>query len=112
MDKFLIGYKRKCNNNKDTDAGDTQHNENINNKCQGGITPKLRKYEISYLSFGFTSVINDNIEKPLCLTCNKVLAADSMRPCKLKRHLQTMHSEYVGKPIDFFRRKLDEFNKQ
>ena len=28
---------------------------------------------------------------------------------KLKRHLETMHSEYVSKPIEFFLRKLDEF---
>ena len=38
--------------------------------------------------------------------------ADSMRPGKLKRHLETTHSEYVGKPKEFFQRKLDEFIKQ
>ena len=46
------------------------------------------------------------------LLCSKVLAADSMRHGKLKRHLETTHSESVGKPTEFFQRKLDEFTKQ
>ena len=47
------------------------------------------------------------------LLCSKVLAADSMRPRKLKRHLETTHSEYVNnKPKEFFERKLDESTKQ
>ena len=41
-----------------------------------------------------------------------VVAADSMRPGKLKQHLETTHSEYVRKPKEFFQRKLDEFTKQ
>ncbi|XP_077301048.1 protein FAM200B-like [Arctopsyche grandis] len=59
MDKFLSGYKRKVDNNEDTDA-----------------------------------------------------YTNSMRPVKLKRHLETLHSEYVEKPIEFFQRKLDEINIQ
>ncbi|XP_077301694.1 protein FAM200B-like [Arctopsyche grandis] len=75
MDKFLSDYKRKVDNNEDTDA--------------------------------YTS-----LEKPMCLLCSKVLASHSMRPVKLKRHLETLHSEYVEKPIEFFQRKLDEINIQ
>ena len=52
-----------------------------------------KKYDSSYLSFGFTSFIDDKVEKPMCLFCSKVLAADSMRPRKLKRHLETTHSD-------------------
>ena len=48
----------------------------------------------------------------MCLLCSKILAADSMRPGKLKRHLETTHSDYVDKPKEFFQRKLDEFTKQ
>ena len=48
----------------------------------------------------------------MCLFCSKVLAADSMRPGKLKRHLETTHSKCIGKPKEFFQRKLDEFTKQ
>ena len=48
----------------------------------------------------------------MCSLCSKVLAADSIRPGKLKRHLETTLSDYVDKPKEFFERKLDEFTKQ
>ncbi|GFW02641.1 SCAN domain-containing protein 3 [Trichonephila clavipes] len=31
-------------------------------------------------------------EKPLCVICSKILAADSMKPNKLKRHFETLHA--------------------
>ena len=110
MDKFLIDYKRKCNSNENHDAGTSSGN--IRNKEQKGRTSKKRKYDSSYLSIGFTSFINDKVEKPMCLLCSKVLAADSMRPGKLKRYLESTHSEYFGKYKEFFQRILDEFTKQ
>ena len=109
MDKVLIGYKRKSNN-ENTDVGTSI--ENIRNKEQEGRTSKKRQFDSSYLSLGFTSVIYDKVEKLMCLFCSKVLTADSMRPGKLKRHLETTYSEYVGNLKKFFHRKLDEFTKQ
>ena len=100
MDKFLIRSKRKSNNNENNDVGTSSGN--IRNKEQEGKTSKERKYDSFNLSFEFTSVINDKVEKPLCLLCSKVLAADSMRPGKLKWHLETTHSKCVGKPKEFF----------
>jgi hypothetical protein len=35
-----------------------------------------------------------------------------MKRNKLKRHLETLHAECVGKSLKFFHRKLNEFNKQ
>ncbi|KAK9882479.1 hypothetical protein WA026_021820 [Henosepilachna vigintioctopunctata] len=35
-----------------------------------------------------------------------------MRPAKLKRHQEILHFEYVDKSIEFYQRKLDEFNNQ
>ncbi|XP_015911765.2 zinc finger BED domain-containing protein 5-like [Parasteatoda tepidariorum] len=94
MDKFLIGYKRKSTNNEDSNVGTSSGN--TSHKEQEGRTPKTRKYGLSYLSFGFTIIIKDNLEIPMCLLCSKVLTADSMRPGKLKRHLETINSEYVA----------------
>jgi hypothetical protein len=42
----------------------------------------------------------------------KMLAVDSMKPNKLKRHLETMHGEFVEKTLEIFHRKVNEFNKQ
>lgn len=45
-------------------------------------------------------------ERPLCVICSKILATDSMKPNKLKRHLETLHSEYFNKSREFFESKL------
>jgi len=75
MEKFLdIESKRKKN----------EDNCNEENKR------KFRKHDNNYLDFGFTYITIDNEERPKCIICLKVLAADSMVvPNKLKRHLET-----------------------
>lgn len=73
---------------------------------------KYRKYEDQYLDFGFTYISKGNVELPQCVVCHKVLAAESMLPNKLKRHLETNHSSLQGKPRDFFARKLRELKHQ
>jgi GTP cyclohydrolase II len=41
-----------------------------------------------------------------------ILAAVSMKQNKLKRHLQRVHAECVGKTREFFHRKRNEFINQ
>lgn len=48
----------------------------------------------------------------MCVLCLKPLAADSMRPNKLRRHLETTHPSHATKPLDFFKRKLAEYRQQ
>jgi hypothetical protein len=48
------------------------------------------------VSFGFTNNV-DGEERPQCILCTKILAADSMKLDKLKRHIETVHPEYDGK---------------
>jgi hypothetical protein len=100
MEKFLTGVKRKpCN-------------EPVPCSSQLGISkPKSRKYDESYLSFGFTSVVI-NGERLQCVLCLSVPAADSMKPNKLKRHLETKHSKMKNKPQEYFHRKLDDVRIQ
>ncbi|GFX76814.1 zinc finger BED domain-containing protein 5 [Trichonephila clavipes] len=73
---------------------------------------KLRKYSQEYLNFGFTIIEVNGEEKPLCVICSKILAADSMKPNKLKRHFETLHGEYINKPREFFESKLKSYEKQ
>jgi hypothetical protein len=42
----------------------------------------------------------------------KISAVDVMKPYKVKRHLETVLAECVGKPPEFFHRKLNELNKR
>ena len=65
-----------------------------------------------YLKFGFSTVISNGIEKPQCVLCNAVLSAESMKPSKLKRHLETKHSEHITKDLDFFKRHEAALKKQ
>ena len=63
---------------------------------------RKRSYSEAYLKWGFTSITDQSIEKPQCVICGKVLAHESMKPSKLKDHLEKVHSEHTGKDIDFF----------
>jgi hypothetical protein len=60
---------------------------------------KFRKYDESYIEFGFSE--DDNC-LPLCVVCKETLAASSMAPAKLKRHLETKHPSLKNKPREFF----------
>ncbi len=92
MDKFITRTKRSC----DDDASSAPTPK----KC------KTRKYDISYLQFGFTVAGTDAEPLPQCVICADLLANDSMKPCKLKRHLETKHPTLKDKPLDFFKLKL------
>ncbi|GFW85421.1 zinc finger BED domain-containing protein 5 [Trichonephila clavipes] len=93
MDKFL-SRKRTFDNNK------------ASTSAQTSIVPKIksRKYFQEYLNFGFTITVGNREEKPLCVICSKIFAADSMKPNKLKRHFETLHlplsNDTVSRQID------------
>ncbi|GFW08151.1 zinc finger MYM-type protein 6 [Trichonephila clavipes] len=101
MDKFL-SRKRTFDDNK------------ASTSAQTSIVPKIksRKYSQGYLNFGFTITEVNGEEKPLCVICSKILASDSMKPNKLKRHFETLHGEYINKPREFFESKLKSYEKQ
>ena len=77
-----------------------------------GKRKKYRKYDDQYLNFGFTCITKGHVELPHCVICHKVLAAESILPNKLKRHLESTHSHLKSKPRDFFVRKLRELKHQ
>ena len=69
---------------------------------------KIRKYCDEHLSFGFTYICNKDVEKPVCVLCHECLSNESMKPAKLRRHLETKHSEHISKSVDFFEIKKRE----
>jgi len=70
-------------------------------------TSRKRSYNEVFIDFGFT-VLNG---KPQCVICNVTLSEESMKPNKLKRHLQTQHPECLTKPHEFFVEKLASLQK-
>lgn len=70
---------------------------------------KCRQYSVEYLAYGFIES-PQNTAKPLCLLCMNSLSNESMRPSKLKNHLETAHKDKKDKPLDFFKKLRDEFH--
>ncbi|XP_069498778.1 zinc finger BED domain-containing protein 5-like [Ambystoma mexicanum] len=73
---------------------------------------KARKFDGTYLDLGFTSVVIRGETRPQCVVCGAILANESMKPAKLRRHLETKHGELIGKSRDFFARKLQVISQQ
>ena len=69
------------------------------------MSAKKQKYDESYIQFGVASVIVHSEEKPQCVLCNKVLSNDSMRPAKLKQHLENVHPQHINKDKTYFERQ-------
>jgi hypothetical protein len=57
----------------------------------------VRKYQGSYLNFGFTYSGPENRPVPECVVCREKLSNECMVPSKLKRHLNTKHSHLSRK---------------
>uniref|UniRef100_A0A3P9KVF1 BED-type domain-containing protein n=1 Tax=Oryzias latipes TaxID=8090 RepID=A0A3P9KVF1_ORYLA len=70
-----------------------------------------RKYHSDYIQFMLFWTGEEEDPKPHCVLCYETLANEAMKPAKLKRHLETKHKEYQGKPIGFFETKRDEPRK-
>ena len=75
----------------------------FNEKNKASHTKK-RTYNESFLQYGFTFISEKDEHRPLCLICNKVLASESLKPAKLKRHLHTKHDSHRNKLVEFFHR--------
>lgn len=70
-----------------------------------------RKYHSEYIQFGFFWAGDTEDPKPHCVLCYELLANEAMKPAKLKRHFESKHKDYMGKPIAYFERKRDELQK-
>ena len=69
---------------------------------------KCRQYSVEYLSYGFIPAPH-NETKPMCLICMDILSNDSMKPCKLKIHLEKKHAGKKDKPVEYFKKLRDNF---
>ena len=66
----------------------------------------VRRYNGDYLKYGFIRCEKPfESDRPQCVICNNILANESLKPSKLKRHLETQHAELIDKPLEYFQRK-------
>ena len=67
-----------------------------------------RKYDESYLKYGFIPTGDQHAPIPMCVICGDKLDNESMKPSKLLRQLETKHPNLKDKPIEYFERKLQQ----
>ena len=59
------------------------------------------KYSEGFLKWGFTDIVNADVERPQCVVCLEVLAHKFMKPAKLK----TKHPHLKDRSIDLSKAK-------
>ena len=64
-----------------------------------------------YVALSFTVIVADE-ERLACLQCFEMLAADSMKPSKWRRHLNTIHPNDADQPLGFFQQQRADFSQQ
>lgn len=67
-----------------------------------------RKYVSDYLQLGFTWNGDEDDPRPQCVLCGRLLANESMRPNKLRRHIEAKHPHMQDKPVEFYKTQLKE----
>ena len=70
------------------------------------MSQKKRKYQDNYLDFGFTYLIEDDLQIPQCVVCMKTFSNSTMKPASLKQHLANAHQSMTSKNRSFFESKL------
>ncbi|GFS88216.1 hypothetical protein TNCV_3149781 [Trichonephila clavipes] len=98
MDKWVIRTPSTFSANKRTNIDVESQNSELN-----APSKKIRKYNDEFIKYGITICVVDDEECPICVICNEKLANESMKPAKLKRHLDTKH-KLQNKHADFFQR--------
>ena len=61
-----------------------------------------RKYQESYLNYGFIITGDSLSPSLLCVICGNRLSNEGMKPSKLLRHMETKHPALKDKPLEFF----------
>jgi len=116
MEKFLVVKRKRLSSSE-------EHSENRTSDSSGSSATMLltqrcsssgaaRRYQESYLSFGFTYTETGNRELPVCVVCGEKLSNECMVPSKLNRHLTTKHSHLEKKDKAYFSRLLSSQVKE
>ncbi|XP_066241779.1 protein FAM200B [Saccopteryx leptura] len=94
----------------------TERNIDSNLQTSASLEPHFKKKKVSvrrynddYLKYGFIKCEKPfENDRPQCVICNNILANESLKPSKLKRHLETQHAELIDKPLEYFQKKKQD----
>uniref|UniRef100_A0A5S6Q2I0 DUF4371 domain-containing protein n=1 Tax=Trichuris muris TaxID=70415 RepID=A0A5S6Q2I0_TRIMR len=69
---------------------------------------KCRQYNAEYLKYGFVASPG-KMQAPMCLLCEREFSNESMRPCKMVKHLYNMHPDKANKNLAYFQSLHERF---
>ncbi|XP_014768654.1 zinc finger BED domain-containing protein 5-like [Octopus bimaculoides] len=98
MDK-LLKQKREC---------DSVSKHCSNSSIKRAKAWSIRKYDGSYLGFGFHCTGNIDDPLSLCLICGCEMSNESVVPSKLSKHFKTKHSCLQSESISYLKRLLEQ----
>ncbi|CAB3251550.1 unnamed protein product [Arctia plantaginis] len=87
----------------------TQEKRKLDNKES---SLKKRKYDDSYIQFGFTSSGDPDFPLPQSVVCAETLSNHSLKPSLLRRHLETKHANLKDQSVSFFQHKLKDLKQR
>ena len=70
-----------------------------------------RKYNDTFLDYGFTFIEKGDEQLPQCVICFKTLSNASMKTYQLKQHLSNIQRQFSGKNRSFFEMKVSSLKK-
>ena len=73
---------------------------------------KIRKWNHSYVSFGFTKVIRNGQDCAQCLHCSVAMANASLRPSKLQNHRDKKYPQKRNENIDTLSAKRVRYDQE
>ena len=76
------------------------------------MSQKKRKHQDNYLDFGFTHLIEDDLQILQCVVCMKTFSNSTMKPASLKQNLANAHPSMMSKNRSFFESKLSSLKRQ
>ena len=76
------------------------------------MSQKKRKYHDNFLDFGFTYLIENDLQIPQCVVCIKTFSNSTMKPAFLKQHLANAHPSMMSRIRSFFESQLSSLRRQ
>ena len=104
MDKFINSETKNDLNFKDIKKAEKIENKDIKKHLK-------QKYLLDYLKFGFDYKVENDVHLPVCIICGIVLSNEFLVPNKLNRHLISRHPSNKNKPIEYFKKLKESFEK-
>ena len=71
-------------------------------------TTNKRKYQESYLNYGFIATGDSHSLSPLYTICGDWLSNKAMKSSQLLCHMKTKHTVLEDKPLEVFKRKREK----